>query len=323
MAIATVRVQSGDVISATLMNSILEQLEELTGGTPAEIEQLRARIQQLEAWRAAADQQVNKITSIDARLAAAETAVANITAIAADVTSLKQSRTSIESRLATVEAKLLVAGNVRISGFDPPQQIPVGQVLTILGAGLMTPLTENLIFINDTPIYNFRLDSDNAHLKIVVPTSIPNVTPVAAGTEITIRVSNDEGEAQKTYKVTPALATTGVAPKINIVVEVPLFGGQPSGALLHVNRIARITGENLHDFQNVSAVRFLYKSAMGPVVYAIHPSNVATPNNFTIEVPVPEIREAPFGETFDAIVELTRNGHIPTQAAVTMTRLTA
>jgi hypothetical protein len=320
MAIAKVRVQSGDVISATLMNSILDQLEELTGGTPAEIEQLRTRLQQLEAWRAAADQQVNKITSIDARLAAAEASVANIAAIGADVNSLKQSRTTIETRLTALEAKLLVAGNVRINGFDPPQQIPVGQVLTILGSGFMNPLVENLVFINDTPIYNYRIDSDNSHLKIVVPTTIPNVTPVAAGTEITIRVANDEGEAQKTYKVTPALTATGTPPRIANVIDIQfLGGGSSSGSILHSNRGARLTGDGFGDSQNPPTVRFIYKTPTGPAIYNVG-SNMLIISTNTVDVGVPDIREAPSTGNFETIVEVSRGNHIPALATVLISR---
>ena len=314
MANGAVRVQSGDVISATLMNYILEQLDEIQGGTPADLEQLRNRLQVLEAWRASAEQQVNRITGIDARLAAVETAAGNIAGLLADVNALGMNFSAVEQRVAELESRLQVAGKVRISGFDPPGQVPAGQVLTILGAGFKTPLVENLVFVNEVPIYNFRLDSDNSRLKIVIPTNIPGVTPVASGTPITIRVSNDDGESERPYAVTPTVTGTGAAPRISSIHE----ANGSALVLIHGHATTRINGVGFGNPTDMPIVRFVYMTDTGPVVYSFN--SFISVLDHQIQLVAPMIMEAPMGGIFQALVEVDRGNHVSALALINMTR---
>jgi hypothetical protein len=313
MAITKAHVESGDVISASLMNYILDQLEKIQGGTPTELEDIKRRLQALEVWKSATDTQVGKITGIDNRLLVAEGSLNNLSETKPNITALQQ-------RVTTLESLVQLSGKVRISGFDPPEMIPVGQVLTILGTGFKPTLVENLVFINDTPIYNFRLDSDSSRLKILVPNPLHGVTPTDGGTQVNIRVSNNDGDATRPFKVTFPLTPAGSAPKINTLVDYNPNTAQVTGTLLHTDHIGRIVGEGLAPDQNpaMPTVRFIYKTPTGPVSY------VATLRFTTItqmEFNVPDIREAPLTGNFDAVLEYSRSSFVPALAQVTMTRV--
>jgi hypothetical protein len=319
MAITKAHVESGDVISASLMNYILDQLEKIQGGTPADLDDIKRRLQALENWKTGIDSQVGKVNGIEARLSVAETSLNNLSGTAASITTLQQSLNALTTRVTTLESQIQAAGKVRINGFDPPEMIPVGQVLTILGSGFKPALVENLVFINDTPIYNFRFDSDSSRLKILVPNPIHGVTPTAGGTTVNIRVSNNDGDATLPYKVTPAVTTTGTAPKIANVLDINPTNGQTSG-ILHNGHTCRVTGEGLGSDQNPAqpVVRIIYKTPTGPVSYPIQPSNVF---GSQMDFPVPEIREAPPTVNFDAILEITRGNFVPALAQLTMNRV--
>jgi hypothetical protein len=308
MAITKAHVESGDVISASLMNYILDQLEQIQGGTPTDLEAIKSRLQALETWRPGVDSQVGKINGIEARLSVAETSLNNLSGTAANINALT-------ARVTTLESLVQVTGKVRISGFDPPEAIPVGQVLTILGAGFKPTLVDNLVFVNDTPIYNFRFDSDATRLKIIVPLVIPHVTPVAGGTPITIRISNSDGEAQRTYKVVPALTVVGAAPKITSLVDIDA-GNSPT---LHSFHIARLVGEGLAPDQNPlsASYRLIYKTPTGPVIYPVQ--EMFSGGNQT-EFVVPDIKEAPVSGNFQAIFEAMRGNYPTALALINMTR---
>lgn len=310
MANGSVRVQSGDVISATLMNHILEQLEELTGGAPADLERLMQRIQDLEAWQSLSDPQISKVTGIDARLAAAETAVTSLAGLASRVTTLEQDLTPLQARVTALELAMQVSGKVRISGFDPATQVPVGQVLTILGTGFKTKLIDNLVFINDTPIYNFRVDSDDSRLKVIIPTNLPGVTPTASGAPITVRVANDDGEAQRPYLVVPALPVTGTPPRITSVQSY----SNPQSPPVTGNPVW-IYGEGFGSQSNQVTVSFIYKTPTGPVSRPI--GTIISMSDGAILGNVPHFPEVPPNTNFfEAVVEVRRGNHVPALAKV-------
>lgn len=319
MVSAKTRVQSGDVISATLMNDILDQLEKIQGGTPTDLAQLLSRLQQLESWKATVDPAVGKVNGIDARLSVAESSLTSLSSLPGNVASVQQSLVALAARVTALEGQMQTAGKVRINGFDPPEMIPVGQVLTILGNGFKPTLSENLVFINDTPIYNFRLDSDSSRLKILVPNPIHGVTPTAGGTPINIRVSNNDGDATLPYKVTPVLTVTGTAPRITNVVDFNPSTGQTTG-LLHTGHTGRVTGDGLGSDQNPAqpVLRIIYKTPTGPASYTAQINNAF---GSQLEFSVPDIREAPPTDPFNAILEVARGNFVPAQAQVTMTRV--
>jgi hypothetical protein len=320
MAITKAHVESGDVISASLMNYILDQLEKIQGGTPADLDDIKRRLQALESWKTGIDSQVGKVNGIDARLSVAETSLNNLSGTAASITTLQQSLNALTTRVTTLESQIQAAGKVRINGFDPPEMIPVGQVLTILGSGFRPTLVENLVFINDTPIYNFRLDSDSSRLKLLVPLSIHGVTPTAGGTTVNIRVSNNDGDATLPFKVTIPLTTTGTAPKITNVFDINPNTGQITGSILHTGHTARVTGEGLAPDQNPAQgiARIIYKTPTGPASY---PIQNFFGGSIAVDFNVPDIREAPLTGNFDAILEVARGNFVPALAQLTMTRV--
>jgi hypothetical protein len=197
--------------------------------------------------------------------------------------------------------------------------IPVGQVLTILGSGFRPALVENLVFINDTPIYNFRIDSDSSRLKILVPNPIHGVTPTAGGTTVNIRVSNNDGDATMPYKVTLPITTTGTAPKIANVVDINPTNAQTSG-ILHNGHTCRVTGEGLGSDQNPAppVVRIIYRTPTGPASY---PVQLNSAFGSQLDFIVPDIREAPPTANFDAVLEVARGNFVPALAQLTMNRV--
>jgi hypothetical protein len=319
MAITKAHVESGDVISASLMNYILDQLEQIQGGTPTDLEDLKRRLLALELWKGTADTQVGKIGSIELNLSQTMSDVGKLLDLPKKVSDLRTDLETLTGRVRTLETQIQAAGKVRINGFDPPEMIPVGQVLTILGNGFKPTLSENLVFINDTPIYNFRLDSDSSRLKIVVPNPLHGVTPTAGGTAVNIRVSNNDGDATLPFKVTTAITTTGTAPKITTVVDLNPSTGQSTG-ILHPGHTGRVTGEGLGSDQNPAqpTFRIIYKTPTGPVSY---PLQIGFAGGSQVDFTVPDIREAPATGNFDAILEVARGNFVPALAQVTMTRV--
>jgi hypothetical protein len=286
----------------------------IQGGTPTDLEDLRRRLLALESWKGVTDTQVGKITGIETGLAQAKLDIEKLSGLPNKVNDLGDDLVKLTTRVATLELQLQVAGKVRISGFDPPDQIPVGQVLTILGAGFKPAVIENLVFINDTPIYNFRLDSDSSRLKVVVPLSIPGVSPTAGGVPVTIRVSNNDGEAQKTCKVTLPLPVTGTPPLITSVGDM-----STQHPPIRFNFTAFARGDGLGNYQDIPTVRLIYSTPNGPVSYFAANVNA---NVISMTFDVPDIKEAPPSGTFPVLVEIKRGNHVPALAQVLMTRST-
>src|SRR3954464_15802569 len=106
MASPKLHVESGEVISASLMNYILDQLEEIQGGTPTDLEAIKSRLQALETWRPGVDSQVGKINGIEARLSVAETSLNNLSGTGASITALQQSLNTLTTRVATLESQI-------------------------------------------------------------------------------------------------------------------------------------------------------------------------------------------------------------------------
>jgi hypothetical protein len=324
MASAKTRVQAGDVISATLMNDILEQLEEIQGGTPTDLAQLQTRLQQLESWKGSIDPTVARVNGIDTRLSGAESSLNRLSNVAEDVKTLQRDLAALTTRVATLESQVQVTSKVRISGFDPPSSSPVGQVLTIIGAGFKPTLTQNLVFINETPIYNYRLDSDSTHLRIVIPTSIPGVTiPPDGNAAVTIRVSNDDGEGSRSYRVTAALPVTGTPPKITKVYKV----GSPNTPVLATTDYGVAEGQGLGRFSftpgqaQKPAVAVIYQTNTGPVTYNVPEAQIefqftGATENVPIQFIVPYILEAPNGTPFNALLRVGFGNHVPALAQV-------
>ena len=284
------RVEPGDVISASLMNEILDQLEALMSGAPTDLSELQNRVQALEIWR----QTLDPGNDLRAGLVALEGRV-----------------DTVEDAIVEIQSQLQISGKVRISGFDPPVQTPIGQVLTILGTGFSTTLVNNLVFVNHIPVYNFRLDSDSTHLKIVVP-NIANVP--SGGMDVTIRVANNDGEGQRTYRIVPALAAT---PPPLVVTRIVDIQGSP---ILTVGDQAFIEGTGLGNQQQKPTIRFIFRTTTGPSVYTVDPNQGAFQIPTIYRFHVPDIKEVPINSSANGFIEISFGNNLPLIANVTVRR---
>ena len=167
------------------------------------------------------------------------------------LTKLQEFDTRI-SKLETASA----AGDVQITGFDPPNQQNAGQQLTIFGNNFALPGTSNSVTLNDTSITAFQPNSSTTQLVFIIPASF---SPPAGG-NVTVTVSNSNGKYSALYVILPAIPVTGPNPQITGVSQV-------SGSTIFVGQQIRITGNNfpLHPADN--ALTFQVAVASGPVTY--------------------------------------------------------
>lgn len=156
----------------------------------------------------------------------------------------------LQNRVETLESGAEQSGQVRITAFNPPPPPAgpgqnLGQVLQIFGDNFAWPSQGNTVTIQNfgvssgglVTITSFRPGSNPKMLEFLIPTTIAGIG--AAGTEVTVRVRAGEESGQATYRLFPALPTTGSPPTMNPLRKLDgsfnLTVGQP----------AVITGTNL------------------------------------------------------------------------------
>jgi hypothetical protein len=147
---------------------------------------------------------------------------------------------SILSRLQQLE-DLMAQGStpsqVVITGFEPSDQVPMGQVLAVNGNNFAFPPTDNTVTVGGQPVTNFELGSTSTRLSFIVPTTIPDVT--SGGKQVVVIIATPtKGTTQAGYKVLPALATTGNPPTITNITRTD---GTPN---LMIGQEALIVGTN-------------------------------------------------------------------------------
>lgn len=310
MASNTLRVESGDVITASLMNYILAQLEELTGGTPEEIDRLKGKVLALETWSSGADLQIDKITGIDVRLLKAEDTLEDLKGL----DDLAGDLQDLVARVATLESKLQVAGKVRINGFAPAQP-RVGQILSVVGSGFALNPIENSVVIDGVPVFRLRPDSTSTVLKFIVP-ALQDVP--AGGKSVKVLISNIDGVAEQNVTIhpVPAPAPTGPVPEITGVSREYWDNGTRYSNVLFV-------GQQYHYGLNTTGAtgkRFIVMTKHGPVTYpeSIHDNSVPDMSEVT------QMATTPRGEPANAtpvIFEVdTTTGHPPAATIVMVQR---
>jgi hypothetical protein len=96
-------------------------------------------------------------------------------------------------------------------------------------------------------------------LEFVIPTNIAGIQP--GGTDVTITVNTGESSAQRTYRLRPALPTTGQPPQIDSITKL-------DGSFnLSVNQIAVIKGQNFTSTAADNKITIIIPTATGEVRY--------------------------------------------------------
>jgi hypothetical protein len=233
------RVQPGQVISSALMNEILERLQKIgVGESTGDLTSIQSELQALETWQKSVDPQISAIN---------------------------KTLSDVEAKLMSIGTTPQVEEKVRITGFEPPDSCPTGQVMTILGDNFAPNPFENVVVLRNIPVDEFRPDSTLNRLKFIVPTSLPSG-------KVTVYVSNCNGEAHADYTLS---APTNVnTPKITDVHSKK----EHTRGVLYINEEFTVDGLNLDPVNVIFAVM----TEFGPVSYA------APYGGFNV---VPNIRE--------------------------------
>lgn len=155
----------------------------------------------------------------------------------------------LRDRVTELETGVAAGTSVRITGFNPPpppagEGQRLGQVLQIFGDNFAWPPQSNTVTIQNfgvpsggtATITEFRPGSRPNQLEFVIPTTIAGIA--SSGTDVTIRVRSGDETVQATYRLRPALPTTGSPPTITTVLRTD---GNPN---LLIGQQAVITGTN-------------------------------------------------------------------------------
>jgi len=221
--------------------------------------------------------------------------------------------TDLETRLTAVEHGGAVITALIIDHFDPPVQIPVGQILTIFGT-FDFPLNLNDLSIDDQHINaaDFRPGSNNLKLVVIVP---PSIAPPVSGKNIGIKVVNTRGTDQKSYRVLPALPSTTPAPTITSIAN-----NADNNPTLIVGQKAKIIGSGFGAAPGDNTINF--KTTAGPTTHTIAATtiDVANTNTTQIVVTVPALNDIASLTSGPAIVEVSVGSSLPAAQSVTVFR---
>lgn len=178
----------------------------------------------------------------------------------------------LQVRVEQLESGAEASGQVRISAFNPPPPPAgdgqnLGQVLQIFGDNFAWPPQGNTVTIQNfgvpsggvATIADFRPGSKPTMLEFVIPTTIAGIN--TTGTDVTVRVRAGEDTAQATYRLRPALITTGPPP---VITSIARADGNPN---LLIGQPAVITGQNFGTDAGSVALTFVIVTALGEVRY--------------------------------------------------------
>lgn len=178
----------------------------------------------------------------------------------------------LHSRVKQLESGVEASGQVRITAFNPPPPPAgngqnLGQVLQVFGDNFAWPPQGNTVTIQNfgvpsggvATITTFRPGSRPTMLEFVIPTTIAGIT--SAGADVTVRVRAGEETAQATYRLRPALVTTGPPPLITSVLRTD---GNPN---LLIGQTAVIAGQNFGSDAAEVGLTLVIVTALGETRY--------------------------------------------------------
>jgi len=191
-------------------------------------------------------------------------------------------------------------GGVVINGFDPPEEIEVGQSLTIVGTNFEFPPDQNAVEIDGRTIQEFLVGSTNTTLRLRVP---DDIQVPQGGRNVTIRVENDAGSTQRVYRLLPASANQ---PSIASVTRV----GSASSNLI-MGQGAVVEGENFGASREDNVIEFIATRPDGS--QSVYPDSqddltVNSVSETEIEVVVPEIEEVPDLRGINVLLRISVDG---------------
>jgi hypothetical protein len=169
----------------------------------------------------------------------------------------------LEHRVEVLESSTDTIQSVRITGFDPPEGQNLGQVLRIFGENFAWPSRNNTVTLQNftvtsggvATVREFRPGSSPQQLEFQLPATIAGIRE--GGTDITITVNSGEGTAQRTYRLLPALPTTGDPPAI---ASISHAAGGPN---LTMGEEAIVVGENFSPTPNQNQITFIIPTPDG------------------------------------------------------------
>lgn len=217
----------------------------------------------------------------------------------------------LDGRVGDLEGGSSGGGQVAITAFNPPNQVEVGQLLTIIGSNFAYPPGGNSVTIDNTPVATFEPDSTSAQLRFVVPRSI---SAPPGGRNVTIRVSNPNGSDQRLYRLLPEVPVAGNPP---VILDVQPLGG----GLIQVNQPVIITGQNFAATPAENIITFQITTATGTNVYSNPTIDPAQTNATQIVVTVPDITEIPIGNTAPVTLRVGVGAHVPAARNITVIRM--
>ena len=217
----------------------------------------------------------------------------------------------IDDRVTDLEQGGGSSGQLLITAFEPPNQLPVGQLLTVIGTNFVFPPEGNNVTVDGTPITSFQPDSTSTHLRFIVPNTI---SAPPGGRNVTIRVSNANGSDQRLYRLLPEIPVSGNPP---IILDVqPLSGG-----LIQVNQPIIITGQNFAATPSENIITFQITTAAGVHIYDNPQINAAQSNTTQIVVTVPDITEIAVGSTAPVTLRVGVGAHVPASRNIIVIRM--
>jgi len=192
-------------------------------------------------------------------------------------------------------------GGVVINGFDPPEEIEVGQSLAIVGTNFEFPPDQNTVKIDRREITDFLRGSTNTKLRVGVP---DDIQVPQGGRNVTVRVENSAGNAQRVYRLLPASADQ---PTITSVTS-PETGAEDK---LIIGEKAVVEGDNFGSTATDNVIEFIitqpdrdqitYPEDQGDLtMISVAPTR--------LEFNVPEMQEVDSPGGRDALLRVTVNG---------------
>jgi hypothetical protein len=171
-------------------------------------------------------------------------------------------------------------GEVVINGFDPPEELEVGQALTIFGANFEFPPDQNTVEIDERKMDDFLVGSTNTALRLRLP---DDLEVPQGGRNVPVRVENEAGSAQRVYRLLPASPDQ---PSITSVTRADADSGN-----LIIEKGAVIEGENFGSSRGDNVIEFMPDGTQN-----VYPDNqddltINSVSETKIEVVVPEIDE--------------------------------
>lgn len=220
----------------------------------------------------------------------------------------------MEQRLASLEAGGATGTLLTITAFDPPNQIAVGQELSVFGSGFAFPPTDNQVTVEGVAVTQFRPGSTSTRLRFLVPS--PGSPVPSSGRNVTIRVSNSNGSVQRLYRILPPIPVVGNPPEITAVTR------EDGSSNLRIGQLAIIEGQNFAATATDNTIRFRVDTQGGPVVYPQPGSTLAitSANPEEIRLVVPEIDEVPATGGLSVTIEIIVGAHIPAVRVVNIRR---